>query len=1029
MTQQVGTGKQAGWRRWLHAIVQSATLIGVATIGLIWMSLAFHVEIERDNAEQAAIENSRNLARAFEAHLTQSLGDVDRTIHLVRAAYLRDPAHVDLRAWQPDNSLFEREVMQVSIVGADGYTRTSTNPASRRIYLGDREHFRTQAAAHEDKLHISKPVVGRISGRTVIQVSRRIVRPDGAFDGIITASLDPAYFARLYDSIEVGGEGYIRVIGMDGIIRAAGGTAREQPGNDLSSSQLFQRLAAQPSGWHYSQSAHTDHVPRLVVYRTVKDYPLIVTLGRSTREIFAAVDAKRRAYNFIAALMTILVLGAIAHSVHGRLALDHAAEDQAVQNARFSAALENMPHGMSMHDADGRLVVCNRRFLEKYGIAPEDAAAGTPLADLMVRRVDLDGKPGDPQALARELIDRLAEGLSVVTQIRLDDGRIISVANQPMAGGGFVAIHEDITERQRAERELRATKNFLDTVIENVPVPLVVKNARTQAFTFVNQAYVDFLGRPREKIIGRTVYDFYPREFAQHVADRDTEACQAWRTGAPLIRAEFPAVTPRGVRLIDTLRLVVAGDDGGPGPLITVFEDVTDRRKAEAQVVHLAMHDALTDLPNRAQFQTRLREALQRVARGERLAVHCLDLDNFKTINDALGHAVGDDLLKRVAARLRACLRESDVVARLGGDEFAIIQSPLEDPAEAAALARRVCDQIGRAVELNGMQAVVNTSIGIALAPADAREPEALLKQADMALYAAKGAGRGVFRFFEPEMDARMQLRHALEHELREAIADGELELHYQPVVDVASGAVAGMEALLRWPHPTRGTVPPSEFVSIAEDTGLIIPLGEWVLRRALADAARWPAHVRVAVNLSPVQFRSRHLAQMVISACAAARVSPARLELEVTEAAFLAATPEVLATFDQLRGLGVKIVLDDFGTGYSSLNYLRRFRFDKIKIDRSFVKDLGADGSISTAIVESVVRLARALDVATTAEGVETVKQLDIVRAAGVTEMQGFLYSAARPVEEIDALLSAPARKGGAAVGADEAASKDAAA
>jgi diguanylate cyclase (GGDEF)-like protein/PAS domain S-box-containing protein len=1026
MTQQVGTGKQAGWR-WLTAIAQSATLIGVATIGLIWMSLAFHVEIERDNAEQAAIENSRNLARAFEAHLTQSLGDVDRTLHLVRATYLHDPAHVDLRAWQRDARLFEREVMQVSIVGADGYLRAGTNPAWHRVYLGDREHFRSLAAAHDDQLYISKPMVGRITGRTVIQVSRRIARPDGTFDGIITASLNPDYFARLYDSIEVGAQGYIRVIGMDGIIRAAGGTSREQPGSDLSSSQLFERLGAQPSGWHYSQSAHTDHVPRLVVYRAVKDYPLVVTLGRSTREIFAAVDAKRRAYNFIAALMTILVLGAIAHSVHGRLALDRAADERNVQNARFSAALENMPHGMSMHDAEGRLVVCNRRFLDKYGLAPQDAAVGTPLEELMVRRVDLDGRPSDPQALARELIERLAHGQSVVTQVRLDDGRIISITNQPMATGGFVAIHEDITERQRAERELRATKSFLDTVIENVPMPLVVKNARTQAFTFVNQAYVDFLGRAREKIIGRTVYDLYPREIAQNVVDRDTEAAQAWRTGAALVRAELPALTPRGVRLIDTLRLVVAGDDGGPGHIITVLDDVTDRRKADAQIVHLAMHDALTDLPNRAQFHTRLRDALQRVARGERLAVHCLDLDNFKTINDALGHAVGDDLLKRVAERLRACLRASDVVARLGGDEFAIIQSPLEDAAEAAALARRVRDQIGRAFELNGLQAVVNTSIGIALAPADASEPAQLLKQADMALYAAKGAGRGVYRFFEPEMDARMQLRHALEHELREAIANGELAVHYQPVVDVASGAVTGMEALLRWPHPTRGAVPPAEFVSIAEDTGLIIPLGEWVLRRALADAARWPADVRVAVNLSPVQFRSRHLAQMVISACAAARVSPARLELEVTEAAFLAATPEVLATFDALRGLGVKIVLDDFGTGYSSLNYLRRFRFDKIKIDRSFVKDLGADGSISAAIVESVVRLARALDVTTTAEGVETVAQLDIVRAAGVAEMQGFLYSAARPVEEIDALLAAPARKGEA--GAEAAASKDAAA
>jgi predicted signal transduction protein with EAL and GGDEF domain len=309
------------------------------------------------------------------------------------------------------------------------------------------------------------------------------------------------------------------------------------------------------------------------------------------------------------------------------------------------------------------------------------------------------------------------------------------------------------------------------------------------------------------------------------------------------------------------------------------------------------------------------------------------------------------------------------------------------------------------------VQAVVNASIGIALAPGDASEPEALLKQADMALYAAKAEGRGVYRFFQPEMDARMRLRHEIEHELRDAIAANELRLHYQPVVDIASGEVCGVEALLRWPHSKRGLVPPSEFISIAEESGLIIPLGEWVLRKALADAARWPEHVRIAVNLSPVQFRSRDLAQTVIAACAAARVAPSRLELEVTEAAFLAATKEVLATLDQLRALGIKIVMDDFGTGYSSLNYLRRFHFDKIKIDRSFVRDLSDEGNLSAVIIEAVVRLARALDVTTTAEGVETVAQLDLIRAAGVTEMQGWLYSAARPLEEIDAMFAAHAR------------------
>ena len=1012
MTQPSGTRRERV-ARWLYAVAQSSTLLGLAMIGLIWMSLAFHAEIEHDSAEQAAIENSRNLARAFEAHVSQSLNDINRTLDVMRAYYLHDPDHFDLRVWNESSQLLERDMMQISIVGPDGYVRASSNPDWTRIYVGDREHFRALVGSSEDRLFISKPVVGRISHRRAIQLSRRITRADGTFGGIITASLDPSYFARLYDSVEVGADGFIRVVGTDGVIRAAGGNIREEPGRSLAGAHLFELLDRQPAGWFYTESRFNDAVPRLLVYRSVKDYPLIVTVGRSTRELFAAVTAKRRSYNIIAALLTLLILAAIAHSVHGGLQLERASEELRRQNARFHAALNNMPHGISMYDAQGNFVVSNSRYLEMYGIAPEVARLGTPLEQLLACRMALDGSTDDPAELAHTLMAYLADGGPVVRQARLKDGRTISIINQPMADGGFVATHQDVTAQQRAERELRRTKNFLDTIIENIPMPLVVKDAQTQKFTFVNHAYEGFIGLPRDRVIGRTVYDIFPPDSARAVVERDDEAV---RTGKQLVRAEFPVTTPRGVRTINTTRLVVRGDDDTPGHLIAVIDDVTDRRMAEERIVHVALHDALTDLPNRTHFQARLREAIARVARGERLAVHCLDLDNFKNINDALGHAVGDDLLKSVAQRLRGCVREIDAVARLGGDEFAIIQNPINGAADAADLAQRIRDEIGKPFDLGGVQAVVNASIGIAIAPGDADAPEGLLKQADMALYAAKAEGRGVYRFFQPEMDARMRLRHEIEHELRDAIAAGELRLHYQPVVDVASGEICGLEALLRWPHARRGLVPPAEFISVAEESGLIIPLGEWVLRKAIADAASWPDHVRVAVNLSPVQFRSRDLAQTVIAACAAARVAPARLELEVTEAAFLAATKEVLATLDQLRALGVKIVMDDFGTGYSSLNYLRRFHFDKIKIDRSFVRDLSDDRNLSAVIIEAVVRLARALDVTTTAEGVETVAQLDLIRAAGVTEMQGWLYSPARPIDEIDALFAAEARKSSAA-------------
>ena len=1008
MTQRFGIGRRV-LMRWLRAIAQSSTVLGIAMIGLVWASIAFHLASERQSAEQAAVENASNLARAFEAHLSQSLNDIDRTLDMLRAYYLRDPAKFDFRAGADNTQMFDKDVVQLVLIGPDGFMVASSISSETGVDLRDREHFKVHVDSHDDKLFISKPVVGRVSGRTTIQLSRRIERPDGSFGGVILASLDPSYFARLYDSIEVGAEGYIRVIGTDGIIRAAGGSMREEPGRDISGTRMFKELATRPAGWFFTASNLTDRIPRLLVYRTAKDYPLVITLGRASKEIFAAVSAKRKSYNFIAGLLTILILAAIAHSVQGRLQLDRASERLRRQNARFHAALNNMPHGVSMYDRYGRFMVSNERYLEMYGLAPEDARLGTALDQVLACRMKLHGTPGDPQALARSLLARLALGKSVPAFATTSDGRTISITNQPMTDGGFVATHEDITERQRSQRELKSTKIFLDTVIENIPLPLVVKDARTQKFIFVNHAYEEFIGRTRDQLIGLTVHDLFPLDHAQKVVERDIEAMH---TGNGLVRAEFVLATPRGPRTVNTMRLVVGGDDGAPGHLIVVLDDVTDRRKSEERIVHMAMHDALTDLPNRTQFQARLREALARVERGERLAVLCLDLDNFKTINDALGHAVGDELLKAVALRLMACVRDVDAVARLGGDEFAIIQAMTVSPSDTATLAQRIRDEIGKPFDLGGVQAVVNTSIGIAVAPLDSRDPDQLLKQADMALYGAKAEGRGVYRFFQPEMDARMKMRHEIEQDLRDAIAAGDLTLHYQPVVDVASGAICGMEALLRWPHARRGLLPPSEFISIAEESGLIIPLGEWVLRQALIAAARWPAHVRIAVNLSPVQFRSSNLAEMVMSACADAGVSPRRLELEVTEAAFLAATKEVLATIDELRRAGVKIVMDDFGTGYSSLNYLRRFPFDKIKIDRSFVRDLTDDNNLSIVIVEAVVRLARALDVTTTAEGVETIHQLDIIRAAGVTEMQGWLFSPARPIEEIDALFASEATR-----------------
>ena len=443
------------------------------------------------------------------------------------------------------------------------------------------------------------------------------------------------------------------------------------------------------------------------------------------------------------------------------------------------------------------------------------------------------------------------------------------------------------------------------------------------------------------------------------------------------------------------------------GGWVATHEDITDRRKAEARIRHMARHDALTDLPNRILFKEQVEDAFRRVPRGEHLALLCIDLDNFKYVNDTLGHPIGDLLLESVAERLRGSLREQDTVARFGGDEFAIIQVGVEQPAGATTLAQRVIDALSAPFDLAGHQIVIGASIGIAIAPMDGIDADQLLKNGDMALYRAKAEGRGTSRFFELEMDMRMQARRALELDMRKAFMHGEFELYYQPVINVRTNEITTCEALLRWHHPARGMVPPSEFIPLAEDIGLIVPIGEWVLRTACSDAMSWPSDIRVAVNLSPVQFKSKRLLESVITALSVSKLSPDRLELEITEGVLLVEHETTLAVLHQLRAYGVRIAMDDFGTGYSSLSYLRSFPFDKIKIDRSFIRNISSDQS-SLAIIRAVTGLSASLGMSTTAEGVETSDQLERIRAEGCDEVQGFLFSKAKPANEIRMMFAA---------------------
>jgi len=551
------------------------------------------------------------------------------------------------------------------------------------------------------------------------------------------------------------------------------------------------------------------------------------------------------------------------------------------QQLLLDTFLNHMSQDVLMFDSDARLVFCNQRYIEMYGLSTEVVTPGSAVRDLLEHRVAVGAFSGNPDDYVVELLEGVAAGKSSNVIVKSADGRVFSIVRNPIAGGGWIATHEDITERQRAEE----------------------------------------------------------------------------------------------------------------------------------RIVHMARHDGLTDLPNRTMLRERLDHELKRVKRGECLAVFCLDLDHFKSVNDTLGHPIGDGLLKVVAERLRRCIREPDTIARLGGDEFAIIMTGMERPTDAAALARRIRDSITKPYHIDGHQIVADISIGISLAPVDATEPDQLLKNADMALYGAKGDGRGMYRFFEPEMDARMKARRDLEMDLRNALVKFEFEVYYQPLVNLQTNEITAFEALLRWNHPTKGVVSPADFIPVAEETGLIVPLGEWVLRRACKETASWPAHIKVAVNLSPSQLKSRNLTQVVNSALAESGMAANRLQLEITESVLMHNTFKTLATLHQLRKLGVQIAMDDFGTGYSSLSYLRSFPFDKIKIDRSFIKDL-SNGAEPLAIVNAVAGLARSLNMISTAEGVETQQQMDTLQSLGCTEMQGYLFSHARPAGEIARLFLQPIEK-----------------
>ncbi|WP_025032767.1 bifunctional diguanylate cyclase/phosphodiesterase [Bradyrhizobium sp. DOA9] len=738
------------------------------------------------------------------------------------------------------------------------------------ISIADRGYFhrlKNDPAAQKEV----EIVPGRLGNGPAIVFAWRVSGPHGEFLGLVSRAIAPEQLESFFASTGLGEDSSIAMHHQNGQLLARIPHVEAMIGQNFRTGTPEQMAVFERTFVTTQLASPIDGKDRIVASRLLTGEPLVVVATKSLDTTLATWRTQTKFFVTIAVLsigLLVLTLFLIFRQVTRRLSLE---------KQRLDTAMNTMTQGLLMFDQDERLIVCNRRYIEMYGLSPAVVKPGVHFRDVIRHRRDTGSFEGDVEAYCDDILSNIGRTQSTIVETA--DGRLIEIKNQPAAGGGWLATHDDVTERIRADE----------------------------------------------------------------------------------------------------------------------------------RIAHLAHYDALTDLPNRVLLRGHLERRVAELAQGKPFAILYIDVDEFKGVNDSLGHEVGDELLRQVASRLRACVSGNDMVARLGGDEFAIVKAGTSDPAELTLLAETILGALRAPVDCGGQEVPTDASIGIAIAPDHGDNLDDLLKRADLAMYAAKSQGRRTFRLFAPEYDARVRQRRQLELDLRQALARGEFEVHYQPLVDLTANVVTGCEALLRWRHPERGMVSPAEFIPVAEDTGLIGEIGEWVLKQACVEAASWPGRIHIAVNVSPVQFRSRTLALKVAAALAESGLAPGRLELEITETVLIRDDEEALAILQQLRELGVRIALDDFGTGYSSLSYLHRFPFDKIKIDRSFISDIG-EPEDSSPIVQAVVHMAAARRMATTAEGVETEAQAEVLRQLGCSQMQGWLFSPAVPAAKLKQLLAAQA-------------------
>jgi diguanylate cyclase (GGDEF)-like protein/PAS domain S-box-containing protein len=875
------------------------------------------------------------------------------------------------------------------------------------IFIADRDYFAALRANPDLGLVLSQPVKGKISGKWVLIFARALRLPDGRFDGVGYAPVTMEWFEKQLAAIETGPHGVAVLRGnasrnFDVLARSPSG---DLVGQAKVSERFRSMIAAHPAGGNYVAPAGGDNVTRFFSYQSISSYPLITLVGFATDDVFA--DWWREVFKLVGLALAFSLM-----SGFGALTVVRAWRARTEADEQFRLLLNSAGAGIFGVDTRGICTFCNPSATQLLGYVAEGALLG--------------------QDMHQRVLQNTSQVLTAISQggngVHVDDENFLRADgtsfpveywSYPQRKGqrviGAVVTFSDISVRRQTESELQASEtNFRilaaekEAVLDNVLVGIAV--LRDQTFISCNRRMEEIFSCAADALMGTSLSTLFdgPDTF-EAIWQR---ADQAFRTGHHF-SATLQMVRPDGALFWADLSGRAVDPQHPQDSSVWLFSDVSERKQAEEKVLFLALHDALTGLPNRARALDRFQLAEAYALRSNtRIALLYLDLDNFKSINDSLGHQVGDLLLKEVSTRIAKCVRDTDTISRQGGDEFLIILSNIASPDDVTPVLTQLLSQVAAPFGYEGLELITSVSIGIAIFPDDGNNFSTLAKMADLAMYQAKAAGRNTYRFYDAQMNTEAVEHLTVRNGLRRALEKNEFVLHYQPQIEMATGAVIGVEALIRWQHPELGLLAPARFIAVAEDSGLIVPMGEWVLHEACHQGVLWknaglPALV-IAVNLSAVQFRrgDKSIEQTILGALEQSGLDPACLELEITESILIQNVESVLATVKRLKRLGIKLSIDDFGTGYSSLAYLKRFDVDKLKIDRSFINDLTTDPN-DAAIVHAIIQMGHSLNLKIIAEGVENCETVEQLRALHCDEMQGYFFARPMPANELAAYLS----------------------